>query len=791
MSGSAARRRVLPIVGVSLALALVLLGVRLAVPPSTPAAAPTDGPALENTELVLAELEPTGLPIQAQLVSAVTSRGGDERVVQDPASTVNVGYLNRRGSPQTGDGVVLLEVGGPGTTRAVTEATFDRPLPVALHAEYTLDGEVVPPGEVLGVSGRLGVRYTVTNTTAQQETVVFRDAAGETVRRQAPVFVPLAGTMDVLLPDGLDVIDAPGAVRTTDEAGRTVLRYSLLLAPPLGQFQTDVAVLLRATDGATPRVTLAVEPATSDTDVSVEFSAEALAGAADGNTELAEGLREIGEQTGALAGGAAAVSDGAGALADGAGDLAAGVAGPLLEGSRQLDDGAAQLASGADALNAGFGEAAASAGQLVAALEALSDGVADLSSGLDVLGSDDGLAQATTAAKQLAAAGNQIVDGVGSADDPPWPDLLPDPPTVPDDATPQEIADLVEQYLVDVAQRTQSLPDPTLVQSVRFLEQATTLLAKVAGVLVASVEEQKTALAEAKASAASASDEAAALFDEVCATPPTLSADQCARLDDVGVQADAATRAVRTAEQSAAAQWLLGRALGLGVGGVGQALVLLEVAVADLSTALRSGDTSSPGLVEGLDLLESGLVQSLDAVGALQRGADVAESGSAELAAGGAALVDGVAAAASGVGSLSDGADALAAGAAANVDGVQDLAVGAGDLAAGARQAADASADVAAGVATLRDEGIDPVAEAVAQAVDDPAFAAAWIAANDARAADALPYGAPEGAVGHVAYRLTMPATSASGTPAWQWWLLAAVGVGLVGLVARRRLIQE
>lgn len=783
------RARVVPVIGVLVALALVAAGVTWLVPPASPPVGQLagDAPALENDELVLADLEPNGLPIQAQLVSTIVARGGEERVVQDPASTVNVAYVNRRGAPQTGDGVVLVEIGGDGTTRAVTEATFDRPLPVALHAEYTLNGEVVAPEAVRGAEGRLGIRYTVTNTTAEQQTLSYQDATGTEVRRQAPVFVPFAGTLEVRLPGGLDVVRAPGAVRTTDAQGLAVLGYTLLLAPPLGSFQTDLAVELQAIEGATPHVTLAVEPATSATDSAMGFGYDALSGAADGNSELAQGLGELGEQTGRLAGGAEALADGASAVAAGAGSLADGIGGPLLRGGRQLEGGAAELAAGAAALEAGVGQAGGSAAQLAGGLAALSDGLGELSAGLVLLASPQGLGQAQAAAGALGDAARQIADSVGSAGDGPWPDL-PQPPVLPDDVSADELAVLVEQYLADLAERAESVPEPTLVQSLRVLEQASLLLVKVAAVLVGEVEEQKAALDEAAASAASADDGAQGLIGEVCGASPTLSADQCVRLGEVQAQASAASQAAASAQVSAVGQAVLAGALGLGAGGVAQALGLLESAVTDLSTALRSGDPAEPGLVEGLDLLRSGLDESVEAVDVLASVATAAMTGSGELTAGTEALVDGVTQAASGVATLSDGADALADGASANLAGVAELAEGADELAVGARQAAQGSDGVAAGVRALQSEGIDPVADAVAQSVDDPAFAAAWVAANDVRAGEALPYGPPEGAVGHVAYRLTMAATAHATVPPWQLWLVGGVGVGLLAMLAARRL---
>ncbi len=796
MSSALTRGRVLPVLGVVLALALVLLGVRLTVPPSTSVGAPNDGPALENTELVLADLEPSGLPTTAQLVSTVTARTGERRVVEDPASTVNVGYLDRRGTPDVGSGVVLVEVGGPDTTTAVTEATFDKPLPVALHAEYTLDGRVVAPHDVLGATGALTVRYTVTNITAEQTTVRYDDADGVTRSRQVPVFVPFAGTLDVLVPSGLELVDAGTAAVTTDASGRVLLRSSLLLAPPLGAFQQDVVVELRAVDGATPQAVLEVVPATSVTDAATGFSADALAGAVEGNTELAAGLGELGEQTGLLAEGAAAVADGSDTLAEGAAALAEQVSGTLLTGSQALAQGAGAVASGVDEVEAGLGAAGAGAGDVASGLSALTRGLAELSAGLDLLAGPDGLPRAADSAAALSEGASLIADGVGSADDPPWPprDLLPEPPDWPDlgslppDLTLDELAEIIRGSLPDLTTLPDAVPPPTLVQSVRLLERATSVLVEVSGALVASVKQQQEALLQAQAASTAAATQSELLAREVCGPTATLTAEQCAALADVSVQSRAASAAVTTATKSAAAQAVLAGGLGLGVTGLGAALALLEQSVLDLSVALSSGDRSAPGLVEGLALLQHGLDTSAAAAQGLATGAEAATDGAAGLAGGADALAGGLDDAAAGAAALADGAGQLADGTSANVDGVTALAEGTSALADGASQAATGTGEVAAGVEALQSEGIDEVAAAVAAAVDEPALASAWLAATDARAADALPYGPPEGAVGHAAYRLTMASTEPGGTPPWQWWLLGVGGVVVVGLGVQRRL---
>jgi hypothetical protein len=77
-------------------------------------------------------------------------------------------------------------------------------------------------------------------------------------------------------------------------------------------------------------------------------------------------------------------------------------------------------------------------------------------------------------------------------------------------------------------------------------------------------------------------------------------------------------------------------------------------------------------------------------------------------------------------------------------------------LADGTQAASEAGAAVASGARSLQEDGTAPAAEGVLDASAEPALADAWLTAASARAADALPYGPPTGAVGNVAYVLTL-----------------------------------
>jgi hypothetical protein len=734
------------------AVVAALLGLVLGVSPAG-AAAPLPAQQsgeLSNDEVVLATLDPTGLPVEALLISRVVSLGGPERTVVDPASTTNVRYRDRRGEPEvTADGV-LVEVGGTGRTSTLTEALFDKPLPVALHAQYQLAGRSVDPRDVVGAQGDLAVTYTLTNTTAQLEPISYVDAAGVPRGAELPVFVPLAGALVVTVPDGLQVTDAPGAATATDAEGRTVLRYQVYLAPPAGDFQQQFRIALQADRGATPAAELTLAPVASGQSPTLGFAAALVAESVDGAVELATAAGELDSRTDQLAGGAAALAVGAAEVA---------------QGQQALQQA---LASGAE------GGAAATAGA-----DALATGVAEVARGVTALTGPDGIPAAAAAAATGVQAAALLADIVGSSADGPWrPEVRwpggvpPQPPTdLPAwaDAIAELAAVLAEltfqldgrprDGVCDLDQDRDGELDnpvgdldcvPTLVQSLRILTAATGAAGAVAGALPDLLEQvgrsgaaaaDAAALAEAAAGRAAVGAEA--LQQQLCGEDSTVPQAVCEGLAAVAADAAAA------AEQAAAAgQAVTGAAEPLAeavvrAGGLAVGLPLLAAllgATAELAAAagdgLRSGSAAEPGVVEGLAQLADGLAQAGDAAEALALGADAAAEGSSRLAGGVAALAEGLVQADQAAGALSRGTTEVGAGAAA-------LAEGSG---------------------LLRDEGTARLLSAITDGSADAALADAYLAAVDARAAEGLPYGPPEGADGQVAYAYQMPASEPAGT---------------------------
>ena len=351
---------------------------------ATPTAA-TQSAEVVNDEVVMAELDPSGLPERAVLISRTTVQG-PEREVIDPASGTNVRYLDRLGRPEVGpDGVVLL-VGGKRPT-VLTEARFDKPLPVAVHAEYAVAGAVVPAASIPGTSGEITVTYTLTNTTAEQTDLTYTDAAGQEQQATKPVFVPFQGTLTATLPEGAELVEAPDAMLATDEQGRTVARWNISLFPPVSTPIQSVALTMRDDRAGVPGAKVVLTPAGTDQDPATGFSADLLTGANEGNGQLYEGLD--------------ALDAAAGQLANGSDQLATGLAG-LAGGANSAAGASESLAAGVNGLAKGAGKAADASESLASGVGRLADGADDVSDGSEKLAG--ALGQAATGAQDLADA---------------------------------------------------------------------------------------------------------------------------------------------------------------------------------------------------------------------------------------------------------------------------------------------------------------------------------------------------------------------------------------------------
>ena len=739
-----------------------------------------------NDELVLAELDPTGLPERAVLISRTTVQGAEREVV-DPASVTNVRYLDRLGRPEVGPDGVVLVVGGE-RPMVLTEARFDKPLPVAVHAEYAVDGAVVPAATVPGTAGLITVTYTLTNTTAEQTTFTYTDASGQEQQSTQPVFVPFQGALTVTLPEGTELVEAPDAMLATDEQGQTVVRWNLSLFPPISTPIQTVAMTLRSDRAGVPGATVVLTPAGSDQDPATGFSSDLLDGANDGNAQLYEGLAALDAAAGQLAAGSDQLATGLAGLAGGA-SSAAGASESLAEGVEGLAAGAETAADASASLASGVGRLADGADEVAAGSEELAGALGQAATGAqDLAEATAALAQATSGspADQVApllTGGAQIEAGllaaaarIGGPADPILDITRPLPPDG-DDLCPAGGTAPPDDDCV------------TIYQGVRALRDGLKAVDAVVGALEGRVDEARDAFADLLADLASIKDdvteaagEAQELYDSLCvavppATDPTLDPASCAQIQAVIDAAESAlgtaggalpdiadlVAAIAALERQAAA---LSAALDSALASTERLLLGVEA----VGLVVGTGTPTQPGLATAMSALNAGLRQLstqlttskaqltkaltsvADGSEALASGIDGAASGADALADGSEQLAEGAGDAAAGADQVADGQQQLADGTQDAARGADQLSTGLSGLAEGADSAAAAGQDLAGGAAALEQEGTGPAAQGVLDSSTDPALAQAWLEATAARAADALPYGPPVGAEGNVAY---------------------------------------
>ncbi|MEI8081218.1 MAG: hypothetical protein WCI74_05165 [Actinomycetes bacterium] len=680
--------------------------------------AATTVPPLVNEQLITASLDASGLPLQAQIVNRIVATNVPAQEVKSQTSTNNVRNLENAKAPQVQGNSVVYSVGGPGQTSAATQATFGKPMPVALHAKYSTEGEGkegIDPTSVAGRSGALMITYTATNTVAKVEPITYKNAVGVTTTEQQPVFAPFVGTVMAELAPGVALTDPGNAVVNTTAEGRTALLWNLVLYPPLGNYLQEMSFAVRGDDLQIPAVTMQVVPVANAQDPAVGFSSNLLSQSVSGNQKLAGGLTQLDDS-------AAKLADGAAKLSSGQQQQASGVA-AAEKGSSKLTKGAADLTSGVSALDSGAAALSVGASKLGSAATALSAGSVSLSAGLDELAA--GIVAAQKGAGTLADAVNQIAVGVGNASNPRLP--LPDPPN---------------PYVLPT--------NMTLVQAIWLVEDSVTALRALS--LSAAADSGAAAVASTSAAAS-----IALVYAGNCVVPPTvLSPADCARLQSAATQS-----AKALTKNGSAGLKLVALTAALTILNT-QLLTKIEQGLIQVGTALKSTGTSStqPGVYEGLLALQAGLVKLVDAAKQLCTGGQQLAAGGQSVGAGGQELADGNA-------KLSTGAQGVADGAKQLTDGSKQLTSGLGTLTDGAEQLASGGEGLAQGASDLQDQGTAAILNQVVDSSSQPALADAYLTAASARAGDAAPYPAPDGAVARVAYSfvLTPPSPRDAPTP--------------------------
>lgn len=672
--------------------------------------APT-GQGLSDNELIVAQLDASGLPTSATIYDQLTAVGLPSRTYQNPTATKDLAYVGQRGAPKVENGDASITVGGDEST-VTTQAVFGKPLPIGLHAGYSRMGTAVAPAEVVEADGTMDVTYTVTNTTAKDQSIGYTAADGSAHTDTAPVFAPYVGTLRVEVPSGVRIEDAPGGVVVATPSGATAVTWQLVLYPPLGDYEQKLNLRLTSDRLDIPAIRLEVVPVTDAEDPASSFSSDLLAKSTEGSANLADGLGQLNSSTLELAAGAAELSAGLSELEAGTYELAAGLD-EAYAGSAQLSSAIGALSSGANAVAAGLTQLADSADMRAAQLQ--------LAGAADALGRVSAL---------LGAPGQGLPGTAGTPG-----------------ATLYQLTLAAQQGSAAVAQQT---------------AEVSAQLANLAKVDLPAVTDRVGALQVAANGTAA---DVAAAFNALCAASPLPPG--CDRLQ--AAQTGVATVQQRAGDVQAAAQDALTRASAAAgtaseaaerASAAAGALAELERSLAAVADALGQGGPSAPGVAANL----VGAGQALTAATKALTG-----------------LATGATAFAQGFGQLAQGSNELTAG-------LADAAAGSDQLAAGTTQLSDGADQLAAGARDLQQQGTSKIYSEVVASSEDPAFASAYLAATYKRTTEAMPYGAPEGAVGRAAYVYDL-ATPANSQPV-NWGVVAATALAAIALtiIAVRRI---
>lgn len=828
-----------------------------------------------NRESVQAFLNSDGSLDVARVYDQVDAFGSGTVRIENPVSTEGLRNLDGFGGYDVTDDVAVLEMEVDGESAFRTVSDFTGELPVSVEPEYRLNGELVEPQDVVGRSGTLDVRITISNRTAAPTDVSYFDASGNEVTESVDVPVPLVAIFEMVLPPSFSSVETPDYNVAGDGRGGTVLRANLVLFDglPTGGSTTTLFYTANISDGVIPEAQLDVVPVQPITHANFDGAYQATAQGMQSGRTLATGGARLDDGLGQLHDGAAELLSGLQLIAEGAEQLRAGLADEAAPGSRELADGASQAASGAGELSAGLnnqlapgadeladgaGEAASGAGDLADGLNsqlspgasALADATRAAAGGAGQIA--DGLATAESRAPELIGGLEQIQDGLDRLDGG-LTLLYNGIGGVPTQAQP--IIDGINQLRAGIG----SLSEPeTLLGGLERIRQALT------GQVVPALNEIGGGVDCAKLILQDILTSRTSDFSEACYG--ALAADLEAGRAVIPVNIDALTRQVLTVLSSRLVnpddpidENTLRGGLNLVLAGLtasdGVIPGVVRVQCGLSNTVSDQCDPTRPGLLQGLDLVFAGVNQLVDGVvtsvqGAvgdeddtpadqtlrggvngltdgveliveggntllaglnqLTDGAQTLHAGGLEIADGAERLADGAGEAADGAEQLADGlnqrlapgarqlaegADEAAAGALQLADGNQQIADGADELADGlgaaadgAGELADGSAEAAEGTPALVD-GIGEVRDGVGllksggeDTVDTYAPNVAVLQAATARgAAEALPYGAPEGAIGTAAYSITLAGEAGEGG---QNLIKAIAAIAILGLAA-------
>lgn len=802
MSSISRRRAVLiGLGGISLASAGFLA-------PGAYAANTIDGDVkVSNTETVQVQMNAEG-KIDAQRVYEQLVLSGNGKVdIANPVSTDKLRNLDGFGGFDIRDGEARVKTDVDGTKKYRSVSNFTKRLPLDINITYTFNGKEVDPGDIVGKSGDLEVRYVVTNTTGTSQDVSFEDGSGTEQTAAEDVVIPMVGTLTTVLPSTFTKVVTDGANGAGDGRGGTQLSYTMTLIPPIGKATAEFGYKAKVRDAVIPKANVSALPVNPLENRSFKGGAESYKGGAQTGQDLTAGATEIDTNLLKIRDGASELVAGILQLSDGADQLSAGLNDEAAPGAKKLADGAGQLDAGAKKLKAGTGDLTSGAnrlasgasdlyegtGKLDAGASKLDQGAGSLSTGLEDADAGAG-ALADGAAKTNAGAG-QLADGLRSAGAQ-APDLLGG-------------IDQIAAGLEAVSAGLTTLNGQVVPGANSINTGATNLIAALNGQLIPGLSNAESALANALALANSLDDalpqknNLVALISGAKTGVGNIKTGLAAQVVPGVTQIQGGSKAIADGVDGATGA---NGSLKQGVGGLQVGVAKLKaggLALVDGLGALSSGAddlaagtdqvaTGANGLKAGTGQLSAGAKSLKAGTGDLKAGAGDLEAGAGKLKAGTGELKSGAGRLNAGAGDLSAGTGKISAGAGTLSTGLGTAAAGSIKLAAGLAKAAESAPALPEGATKLSKEGTSQIVGKGNATAMDFGLRYALLEAGAARAATAQPYGSPEGATALTAYKFEIAGENGASSANLKRGLAAVallVAAGAFATVRRRGLI--
>lgn len=722
---------------------------------ASPAAAAGDGSVqVSNTETVQAYLDASGKVDVARVYEQVAMKGRGTVDLRNPVEAQGLRNLDGFGAFEVKDGVMLGHFDVDGEQQLRTLSDFTKKLPLEVQVTYLLDGRPVEPGDVLGRSGHLEVRYAVKNVTGTPQVITFDDGTGHSASATQSVVIPMVGSLTTTLPDTFTNVSSKEANVAGDGRGGTKLTFTMTLFGPIGTPTATFGYAADIVDGTLPKANVSALPVSPLDSPSFKGGAASYKSGATTGATLTAGATEIDANLLKLRDGASTMLAGLIQLRDGAKKLDAGLGAQALPGSRTLASGAGQLKDGTSKLRSGAGVAkdgsskvadgasqvAGGAGQLDAGAKKLSGGAAQVdggaaqvAGGLHQVGDQapqllDGLAQVADGLDRVDAGLTQLYDGVGG---------------LPEQAKPLHAG--IAKLRAGLGAKGQ---EGTLIDGVDQIRSGLATATEDGGSLdqlKGGVDQSKAGVDQSKAGvdqvrsglddALSAGGGIDQLAGGVALAKSVDCGDTCkgilaqvqSGLTDLRTKTGTASGGL---DQVSAGLAKVSPGLGQVSDGLGQlkgklsdaAFGLARVECGLSNTTLSVCDPKVPGLLEGVDLVDTGVSTLVDGVvGKVQGGIGGPKDTPKNLTLRGGVngLQDGVDQLGLGGLDLLDAIDQLTVGADQVHGGTSQVATGAKDLGAGAAKLANGSSDLATGAGQL-DAGIGTLADGAGQ-LDDGA----------------------------------------------------------------------